>query len=318
MSAQKLLVTFKPLVPREKVTKVRFEQLEQIIKIAELGSITQASYELFTSQPSLTKSVAALEQEFGTKVFLRTPHGVQLTADGKEFLRQARSIVALVDHLRASLANNENARVQRLNVTSQQFDFISGLFLELFLSHKQDSLCFNLQQVDRNEVIESVVEGKSSFGILVRTDLDEKSFMWPANIRSLEVTTLDTGPIYVCVGPKSDYYDADTVPRSEIESGRLLVLDMRISDFPNRYFSTKQLVSFNSVNACQEFLTQTDALLFVSKWTRGCFPEPLRCVPVVPSSDAETQLIAVRRRNEELCAVEQEFMDLLHRHFGKK
>lgn len=107
---------------------MRFEQLEQIIKVAECGSITQAAYELFTNQPSLTKSVAALEHEFGTKIFLRTPHGVQLTADGKEFLRHAREITTSVAHMRSALENKDAARIQRLSVASQQFDFISKLF----------------------------------------------------------------------------------------------------------------------------------------------------------------------------------------------
>lgn len=295
---------------------MRFEQLEQIIKVAECGSITQAAYELFTNQPSLTKSVAALEHEFGTKIFLRTPHGVQLTADGKEFLRHAREITTSVAHMRSALENKDAARIQRLSVASQQFDFISKLFLDAYLRNKDNSLRFNLQQTNRSEVIENVTGGKVTFGILVRTALDDKTFMWPADIRTLEITPLDTGPIYVCAGPQSPYYNAKTVPRSEVEKGSLLTLDMQINDFSRNYSPTDQIVAFNSTAACQDFLHHTDSLLFVSKWTRGCFPAPLRCIPVSPSSDAETELIAVRRRSEELCAVEQEFLELLRTHFA--
>nr|WP_076388107.1 LysR family transcriptional regulator [Vaginimicrobium propionicum] len=295
---------------------MRFEQLGQIIKVAECGSITQAAYELFTSQPGLTKSIAALEHEFGTKFFLRTPHGVQLTADGKEFLHQAREISVLVEHLRSSMRGKESARIQQLSVASQQFDFISSLFLDIYRKHKNNSLRFDLQQTNRSEVIENVIDGKATFGILVRTDLDDKTFMWPADIRTLEITILDTGPIFVCVGPQSQYYEATTVPRSEIESGNLLTLDMRVNDFSRIHSPTKQIVAFNSIDLCQNFLNRTDALLFVSKWTRGCFSSPLRCIPVTPSFDAETQLIVVRRRSEELFEVEEEFLGQLRDNFS--
>ncbi len=86
---------------------------------------------------------------------------------------------------------------------------------------------------------------------------------------------------------------------------------------PDPWYTGDFEETYNLVTAaCQDFLYHTDSLLFVSKWTRGCFPAPLRCIPVSPSSDAETELIAVRRRSEELCAVEQEFLELLRTHFA--
>ncbi|MDY4719447.1 MAG: LysR family transcriptional regulator, partial [Collinsella sp.] len=59
---------------REKVMKL--QQLRYVVKVAECGSITEASRRLFVSQPSITASIRDLENEMGVHIFERTNKGV--------------------------------------------------------------------------------------------------------------------------------------------------------------------------------------------------------------------------------------------------
>ena len=43
---------------------MKMKQLEYLIKIAECGSISKAAQELYISQPSLTKAISSLEDEW--------------------------------------------------------------------------------------------------------------------------------------------------------------------------------------------------------------------------------------------------------------
>ena len=69
---------------------MKMKQLEYLIKIAECGSISKAAQELYISQPSLTKAISSLEEEFHVQLLLRKPRGVELTIEGKSFLHYAR------------------------------------------------------------------------------------------------------------------------------------------------------------------------------------------------------------------------------------
>ena len=57
-------------------------QLEYFLCIAQTGSFTKASHKLFLTQPALSKQIRLLEEELGTLLFIRRPHGIRLTPEG--------------------------------------------------------------------------------------------------------------------------------------------------------------------------------------------------------------------------------------------
>ena len=60
------------------------QQLKYILKVAEVGSITEAAKLLFISQPSLSNSIKETEKEAGITIFHRSRTGITLTKDGAE------------------------------------------------------------------------------------------------------------------------------------------------------------------------------------------------------------------------------------------
>ena len=60
------------------------QQLKYILKVAEVGSITEAAKMLFISQPSLSNSIKDTEKEAGITIFHRSRTGITLTKDGAE------------------------------------------------------------------------------------------------------------------------------------------------------------------------------------------------------------------------------------------
>ncbi len=70
-------------------------QLRRFVAVAEQRNISKAARELSISQPALSRSVHALEEEVGTALFLRTAQGLNLTKAGSVLLRQAREMLAI-------------------------------------------------------------------------------------------------------------------------------------------------------------------------------------------------------------------------------
>jgi DNA-binding transcriptional LysR family regulator len=67
------------------------------LKVAETGNLTAASRELRIAQPSLTRTMNKLEEEFGTPLFNRLPRGMELTEAGKTLLQHLSEMNVLFD-----------------------------------------------------------------------------------------------------------------------------------------------------------------------------------------------------------------------------
>lgn len=65
---------------------MRIEQLEYILTVAQYGSLSRASANIFISQPTLSASIASLEKELGKSLFRRTRRGMELTPVGESLL----------------------------------------------------------------------------------------------------------------------------------------------------------------------------------------------------------------------------------------
>lgn len=71
-----------------------FQQLECLIEVCKYRSFTRAANALFLSQSSISKNIAALEQELDISLLERTRHHVKPTKAGLYLARQAERIVA--------------------------------------------------------------------------------------------------------------------------------------------------------------------------------------------------------------------------------
>src|SRR3982074_763182 len=70
------------------------EQLRIFIAVAEKQHVTQAAGQLNLTQSATSAAIAALETRCGIKLFDRVGRGIVLTQTGRDFLREAREVVA--------------------------------------------------------------------------------------------------------------------------------------------------------------------------------------------------------------------------------
>ena len=72
---------------------MNIQQLIYILEVEKHGSISKASAQLFISQPMLSASIKALEEELGVKLFIRKSHGVSLSPHGEAMLPVIKNMV---------------------------------------------------------------------------------------------------------------------------------------------------------------------------------------------------------------------------------
>ena len=73
---------------------VKLELYRVFREVAEAGNISLAAENLYLSQSAVSQSVKQLEQQLGTRLFLRSPRGVTLTEDGRLLFEYVRSAMA--------------------------------------------------------------------------------------------------------------------------------------------------------------------------------------------------------------------------------
>lgn len=79
---------------------MKLHHFEEVVAIAERGSVRAASRHLGVAQPALTRSLAALERELGAPLFERRARGVVATPLGLAFIARSRSILSEVRRTR--------------------------------------------------------------------------------------------------------------------------------------------------------------------------------------------------------------------------
>ena len=77
-------------------------QLRHLISLAQSGSFTRSAEALFLTQPALSRSIRALEEELGQPLFDRVGRHSMLTPFGTEALQRARQLVFDADDLAGS------------------------------------------------------------------------------------------------------------------------------------------------------------------------------------------------------------------------
>ena len=83
---------------------MELKKVQYFLKIVEAGSLSRAAEQLYLTQPTLSRFLAKLEEEAGTKFFSRgRDNSLSLTADGLIYLEAARRIDVLWNEMQADL-----------------------------------------------------------------------------------------------------------------------------------------------------------------------------------------------------------------------
>ena len=69
---------------------INYEYYRTLYYVVQCGSFTRAAEILLTNQPNVTHTIRRLEEELGTKLFLRSNRGVKLTAEGERLYTHVR------------------------------------------------------------------------------------------------------------------------------------------------------------------------------------------------------------------------------------
>lgn len=101
--------------------------LRYFLMVAKEQSFTKAAEQLNITQPTLSRQLAALEEELGAKLFRRGGHSITLTNEGLLLKRRALEIVDLEDKILSEFKGDNEAIEGKITIGCGEFNAVEIL-----------------------------------------------------------------------------------------------------------------------------------------------------------------------------------------------
>ena len=268
-------------------------QIEQILEISRIGSITKAACNLYISQPNLSLSVKRLEAEIGTPIFQRTSTGVKLTRFGKKFVSYAQSIMDNLNLLNSMCTRQSIAAPIMLDIGSTGYKFVSMAVVELYNRYRNHP--FNIKYIESSpsDLIHMLENEDIEIGIMNFWSFSKKTLLKQLTFNNIDFHQLTAVPAGVCISKSNPSY------RPNMQSVRIDMLrNSTLIDYcPNGIYTDELLeklgytgqinrINVDNRTTMYEMLSMTNGFAIIpllESGTKNTGSGNLCCVPIADS-----------------------------------
>lgn len=225
--------------------------LRYFLAVAREENITKAAQFLHITQPTLSRQLRQLEEEFGVKLFRRSKHSIRLTEEGLLLRRRAQEVVELAE-------KTEREMMKRDEIISGEITMGCGETVNLqyiadcmaAFRSRYPEVHFSIYTGMADDVKERIERGLLDFGILIEpVDISRYDFIpLPAKDKWVALMNIDD-PLAV----KPFVTAADLQNRSLIVAGRESVNNM-LRNWFGTMFAKKNVSVYMNLSAYNKTL----------------------------------------------------------------
>lgn len=196
---------------------VKIAQLQRFVAVAEIGSINKAAEKLFISQPTLSASMKALEDEVGKPLLNRYDKGVTLTRDGEMLYRYGQTVLKEMELISELKNTGDSVRSAEISISVYSLLLKEQIFADFCKECKAKETVINVEEVALEKLINNVCQGKSEIGLGVVADLELPIIRNVAEARKMKLTVVDKGPLYIHMTPASSLYGKEKITAEDMK-----------------------------------------------------------------------------------------------------
>lgn len=143
---------------------MEMKQLRSFIAVVDYGSFTKAAEKTYTSQPTVSAHIKALEEELGVQLIARDTKNLRVTQKGKELYDCACGMLALQQRM-LDKWEDEDRKVLSIGVSTIPSGYILPGLLEGFRKEFPD-VVISIHQSDSEEIEDAVEKGTCDVGLV--------------------------------------------------------------------------------------------------------------------------------------------------------
>lgn len=197
------------------------KQLQYFVTCAQTGSVSEAAKILYSTQPSVSKVVKALEDSLGMQLFERLPRGIRLTPQGSQVYRYACKIVGEVTKLEAMA---DHGMTKWLRISANPSSWFATQFVDFYNENYDRNYHFQIYTAGVRTVMERVRDYLDDVGVVYILERQKEDFFYELSRNRMEFIPLHETEAIVYPGGKSFLYgtEKESLSYGELDGVRLV------------------------------------------------------------------------------------------------
>ena len=181
------------------------KQLQYFVVCAQTGSFSDAAKVLYSTQPSVSKVVKALEDALGMQLFERLPRGIRLTVQGQKVYRYACRITNEIDTLENMAAHGMTKWIRVLLNPSSWF---ANQFVDFYNETYEKNYHFQLTTAGVRSVMDRVRDYVDDIGFVYILSQQKENFLHEISRNKLQFVPMYETDVVFYPGKETELCDS--------------------------------------------------------------------------------------------------------------
>lgn len=290
---------------------MNIQQIRHLLRVAELGSISEAAKKHYLSQSSISSAIKNIESQYGVIIFERTSKGVVLTREGEELLIDLERILYQMQIVEEKYSKR-NLKSQRFCVSSQHHIGSLDAFLKLFEIVKDDNYRLGFLECKTQDVLTNVEKGISDIGVIYYTERSKSAMSQELRMKNLLFNNITNQKPHIYVRKGHPLGNKPSVLIEEIEDYPFVTYDQIVNsttiftEANMKYNSIKRIIYANDRAAANSIIKSTDAYLLGSGYNDN---NDITAIPIGDEDNIEIGWIT--KSNFDLSGISRQYINFL-------
>ena len=197
------------------------KQLQYFVACAQTGSFSDAAKILYSTQPSVSKVIKALEDTLGMQLFERLPRGIRLTVQGQKVYSYACRITSEIDVLE-NMASRGMTKWIRISMNPSSW--FANQFVDFYNETYEKNYHFQLTTAGVRSVMERVRDYMDDIGFVYILSQHRGNFLHELAKNKIEFVPMYETDVILYPGRKTEFYGSgkDRIELDELEGARFI------------------------------------------------------------------------------------------------
>ena len=181
------------------------KQLQYFVACAQTGSFSDAAKILYSTQPSVSKVIKALEDTLGMQLFERLPRGIRLTVQGQKVYHYACRITNEMNALENMAAHG---MTKWIRISLNPSSWFANQFVDFYNETYDKNYHFQITTAGVRSVMERVRDYMDDIGFVYILSQQKENFLHELAKNKLQFVSMYETDVILYPGRQTELYSA--------------------------------------------------------------------------------------------------------------